>query len=116
MSDTNNVVKHKWGVEVIWTSTEQYEGSMLVFEKEGNKTPLHFHTKNARSWFVNSGTFKLRWIDTKTAGVLEADLKEGNTYTAEPFMPIQLVAMQENSSISQIKSKDDEDEIHFVGH
>ena len=116
MPDTNNVIKHKWGMQVIWTSTEKYEGSMLVFENKDNKTPLHFHTKSSRSWFVNSGTFKLRWVDTKTAGVLEADLKEGNTYTVEPHLPVQLIATSDSSSISQIQSVEEDDNVLFIGN
>jgi hypothetical protein len=116
MSEKNNVTKFKWGMEICWATTPVYEGRMLVFEAQGNKTPLHFHTNVHRSWFVNSGKFKLRYIDTSNAGVLEADLKEGNTYTVEPHHPVQLIALQDGCSISEIRSVHEDDKVHFIGN
>jgi hypothetical protein len=116
MTEKNNVKKYKWGIEVSWATTDTYEGKMLVFEKQGNKTPLHFHTNISRSWFINSGKFKLRYIDTSNAGVLEADLKEGNTYSVEPHHPVQLIALEDGSSISEIRSVNLDDKVHFIGN
>ena len=34
-----------WGYEIIWATTDQYCGKILVFEKAGNKFSMHFHNK-----------------------------------------------------------------------
>ena len=65
-----------WGYELIWATNEKYCGKIMVFEKVGAKFSMHFHREKDESWFVNSGRFLLRWIDTKTA---KLQLKAGDT-------------------------------------
>ena len=58
-----------WGYELIWATNDLYCGKIMVFEKAGSKMSMHFHKEKDESWFVNQGTFLLRWIDTNTAAV-----------------------------------------------
>ena len=39
----NNSIKTDYGYDLLWASTASYQGKILVFEKAGNKTPLHYH-------------------------------------------------------------------------
>ena len=61
------VVQKGWGYELIWSTNELYCGKIMVFEKAGNKFSMHFHKEKDESWFVNSGRFLLKYINTKTA-------------------------------------------------
>ena len=50
----NNSIKTDYGYDLLWASTANYQGKILVFEKAGNKTPLHYHKEKekgfSRSW------------------------------------------------------------------
>lgn len=95
-----------WGYELIWATNDQYCGKIMVFEKAGNKFSMHFHKEKDESWFVNSGRFKLRYIDTKTAMLIEQELKEGDTWRNPPLLPHQLEALEDNSSITEVSTAD----------
>ena len=99
-------VKKGWGYELIWATNEKYCGKIMVFEKAGNMFSMHFHKEKDESWFVNAGKFKLRWIDTTNATLYEQELKEGDTWRNPPLMPHQLIAMVDNSSITEVSTAD----------
>ena len=67
---------------------------------------MHFHKEKDETWFVNSGRFKLRYIDTQTATVYEKELKEGETWRNPPMLPHQLEAMEPNSMIFEVSTAD----------
>lgn len=115
MSQTNNVVKHKWGLEVLWASMSGAEGKMLVFEKVGSKMPLHFHKEKEKAWFVNSGKFKVRWVDTQTAAVYEAELNEGQTFEVPALKPAQLECLVEGSSVTEVGTKQQPEDVYYIG-
>jgi|TARA_B110000977_G_C11022945_1_gene472045 mannose-6-phosphate isomerase len=100
------VVQKGWGYEVIWATTEKYCGKMMVFTNTGARFSMHFHKEKDESWFVNSGRFLVRWIDTKTAETHEQELKEGDTWHNPPLMPHQLIAVQSGSSITEVSTAD----------
>ena len=95
-----------WGYEIIWATNEKYCGKILFFEKKGNKFSMHFHKEKDETWFVNKGSFILRWIDTKTATLYTHELKEGNTWRNKPLMPHQLEALEDGSSITEVSTAD----------
>lgn len=95
-----------WGYELIWATNEKYCGKIMVFENPGSKFSMHFHREKDESWFVNSGRFKLRYIDTKTATLYEKELKEGDTWRNPPLMPHQLEALEPMSSITEVSTAD----------
>jgi uncharacterized RmlC-like cupin family protein len=105
MNDSKNkALETPWGFELLWASAQTYSGKMLVFTKAGNKTPFGFTKQQERSWFVNSGSLKLRWIDTSKGQLFEAVLSEGQTYYVPPFLPVSLEAINDNASVTEVNN------------
>ena len=100
------VVKKGWGYELIWATNDKYCGKIMVFERAGNKFSMHFHKEKDETWFVNSGKFKLRYIDTATASVYERELNEGDVWHNPPLLPHQLEALVDNSSMTEVSTPD----------
>jgi streptogramin lyase len=99
-------VKKGWGFEIVWANNDKYCGKLLVFQKAGSKTSLVLHKDKSKSWFVNAGKFKIRFIDVKTGQVNEAILDEGKTVDFGPLGPHQLEAMVDNSIIFEVGTAD----------
>lgn len=99
MSD--NVTKTEYGYEITWAATESYTSKIMVFEAAKATTPIHFHKEITKTWFINSGAFNIRWIDTKTGQVFEKEFGEGTVFHVPALMPCGLESLVENSSISQ---------------
>ena len=95
-----------WGFELIWATNDKYCGKMMVFTKKGNKFSMHFHKEKDESWFVNEGSFIVRWIDTKTATLFSQTLTQGMTWRTKPLLPHQLEALEDNSSIIEVSTAD----------
>ena len=100
------VVPKGWGYELIWASTDKYCGKIMFFEKANAKFSMHFHKEKDETWFVNSGLFKVRWIDTSNAALYEKNLKEGDVWHNPPLQPHQLICLQEGSSITEVSTAD----------
>lgn len=106
MTQLNGYVPKGWGFEIIWATNDLYCGKILNFNKPGCKTSLHFHKDKSKSWFVNSGSFKLRYIDAKTAELKELILKEGDTFNVPCLQPHQLESLSNNAMIFEVSTKD----------
>jgi mannose-6-phosphate isomerase-like protein (cupin superfamily) len=106
MTQLQGKVEKGWGYEVIWATNNKYAGKILVFEREGAKFSMHFHKEKDETWFVNSGKFKVRWIDTSNATLYEKELSEGDTWHNPPLQPHQLECLADNSSISEVSTAD----------
>lgn len=100
------VVPKGWGYELIWATNEKYCGKIMVFEKAGAKFSMHFHREKEETWFVNSGKFKVRWIDTTNAQMHEKELAEGETWHNPPLQPHQLECLVAGSSITEVSTAD----------
>lgn len=100
------MVKKGWGYEIIWATNDKYCGKLMVFEKPQSKFSMHFHKEKDETWFVNSGQFMLRYIDTNTAKIHEKLLKEGDVWHNPPLLPHQLEALQPNSMIFEVSTAD----------
>jgi len=87
-------INKEWGYELIITNNENYCGKILHF-KEGAKFSMHFHMEKDETWFVNFGSFILKWIDTNNADVYEEHLSYGNVIHIHPGLPHQLIAKTE---------------------
>lgn len=85
--------KKGWGYELIWATTDRYCGKLMVFDRSGAKFSMHFHKEKDETWFVNSGRFLVKWIDTDTAKLNQRELKEGDTWHNPPLQPHQLIAV-----------------------
>ena len=54
----------------------------------------HYHLKKDETWYVDSGKFMYRWIDTETAEVNEQILTKGDIVRQRPGQPHQLEALE----------------------
>ena len=104
---TGYVVKG-WGHEKIWASNDKYCGKLLNFNK-GSMCSMHFHAKKDETWYVLSGKFIVRWINTEDASVKERELDTGNTWHNPPFRPHQLICLDEGTIIEVSTSDSAED-------
>lgn len=95
-----------WGYEIVFANNEKYCGKLLVFERAGAKTSLLFHKEKFKSWFVNAGKFKIRYIDITTGEVKEAILEEGKTVDFGALGPHQVESILPNSIIFEVGTAD----------
>lgn len=95
-----------WGFEIVFANNEKYCGKLLVFERAGSKTSLVFHKEKYKSWFVNAGKFKIRYIDISTGEIKEAVLEEGKTVDFGALGPHQVEAILPNSVIFEVGTAD----------
>lgn len=99
-------VNKGWGYEIVWSNNDQYCGKLLIFPTVGSKTSFLLHKHKKKSWFVNSGKFKMRFIDVTTGEVKEAILEEGKTVDLGEFSPHQLESLEANSVIFEVGTPD----------
>lgn len=111
----SGVVQKGWGYELIWATTDRYCGKIMVFNKEGARTSMHFHKEKDETWFVNSGKFKVRYIDTVNSMLYEKELKEGEVWHNPPLMPHQLIALEAESSITEVSTPDSVEDNFRIG-
>jgi len=94
----NGMVEKGWGHELIWVSNDLYCGKLLNFKKDA-KFSMHFHAKKDETWYVLSGKFIVRHIDTKTSMIHENELNVGNVWRNMPLLPHQIVCIEEGTII-----------------
>jgi len=107
------VIQHKWGNELIWADTESYKGKILVFNDPGSQTPMQFHKETNKTFFVNTGAFKLRHIDTDDGQMYDVELTEGSTFFINTLKPYQLTSLNAQSSISEV-SNGVENDVYYI--
>ena len=95
-----------WGFEIIFANNDRYCGKLLVFERAGAKTSLVFHKDKRKSWFVNAGKFRVKYIDVATGELKEAVLEEGKTADFAELGPHQIEALTPNSIIFEVGTAD----------
>jgi hypothetical protein len=95
-----------WGFEIIFANNNSYCGKLLVFERAGAKTSLVFHKEKRKSWFVNAGKFRVRYIDISSGEMKEAVLEEGKTVDFAELSPHQIEALVPNSIIFEVGTGD----------
>jgi hypothetical protein len=95
-----------WGYEIIWANNDKYCGKLLIFERAGAKTSLVFHKEKVKSWFVNAGKFKVKFIDISTGEMKEAVLEEGQTADFGQLGPHQIESLVPNSMIFEVGTGD----------
>jgi quercetin dioxygenase-like cupin family protein len=87
-------VEKGWGHELIWATNEKYCGKLLKFNK-GARFSMHFHAEKDESWYVLTGKFEVKWINTKDASADSRVLIEGDTWRNEPLFPHQIICLEE---------------------
>lgn len=106
------IVEKGWGREEIWADELNYCGKNLVFW-EGARFSMHFHAVKDETWYVQSGAFTLRWIDTTTSRVNEKNLAPGDTWRNAPLVPHQLIC-REAGAVVEVSTHDDPDDNYRI--
>ena len=95
-----------WGKEVIFADTPLYCGKFLVFITKSNKMSMHFHAIKDETWTVSTGSFRLSYINTDTAEIVQKIIYPGDVHRNLPLVPHQLEALEDNSVIIEVSTKD----------
>lgn len=98
MTRLNGEVEKGWGSETIFATNDLYCGKLLNF-KEGAKFSMHLHKEKDETWYVLSGKFEVRWINTKDASVDSQILIKGDTWHNPPMLPHQVICIEEGTLI-----------------
>ena len=106
-------VEKGWGHEVIIVNNELYCGKILHFNK-GAKFSMHFHLKKKETWYVSTGSFLFRWINTHNADVIEETLSAGDTITNEVGEPHQIICLEEGD-IFEVSTQHFDSDSYRVG-
>ena len=91
-------VEKGWGSELIWATNDKYCGKLLKFN-EGAKFSMHFHAIKDETWYVLSGKFEVKYIQTKDASMRNEILNQGDVWRNEPLEPHQLICLEEGTII-----------------
>jgi mannose-6-phosphate isomerase len=91
-------VEKGWGHELIWATTDKYCGKLLKFNK-GAKFSMHFHAEKDESWYILSGLFMIKFIETQDASLHDVTLKEGEVWRNRPLQPHQVICLEEGTII-----------------
>jgi mannose-6-phosphate isomerase-like protein (cupin superfamily) len=110
---TTSRVEKGWGYEVIIVNNDLYCGKILHF-KTGAKFSMHFHMKKRETWYVTSGRFVFRWINTANADVVEEVLLPGDTITNFVGDPHQIVC-EEEGDIFEVSTTHFDSDSYRVG-
>ena len=106
-------VKKGWGSELIFATNDKYCGKLLKFNT-GAKFSMHFHSEKDETWYVLSGQFIVRLIDTKTADVQEQELSPGDVWHNPPLLPHQIICLEEGTLI-EVSTPDSVEDNYRVG-
>lgn len=100
----NRIVEKGWGHELIWADTELYCGKLLNFQT-GKKFSMHFHASKDETWYVLSGKFEIKFINTKDASIDSKFLLPGDTWRNKVLEPHQLICL-EQGTIIEVSTQD----------
>jgi mannose-6-phosphate isomerase-like protein (cupin superfamily) len=100
---TGNVEKG-WGHEEIFVTNDLYCGKLLHFVK-GAKFSMHFHAKKDETWYVLSGQFAVKVINTNDAYITTDILTPGDIWRNKPLLPHQLIC-EEAGTIIEVSTPD----------
>lgn len=108
------IVEKGWGKEMIFADCDTYCGKIMVFENKGSKFSMHFHAIKDETWYVQKGSFIVKWIDTKDASMHEKTLFVGDVWNNPPLVPHQLIALENDSRIIEVSTHDDPNDNYRV--
>ena len=98
MTRLEGYVEKGWGHELIWATNDRYCGKMMHFNT-GARFSMHFHREKEETWYIQSGKFVVKWIDTKNANQHEQILVTGAVWHNPPCMPHQLICVEEGTVV-----------------
>lgn len=108
------IVSKSWGYEKWIHNDEEYCGKLLVFPNEGNYFSMHYHLKKKETWYVQSGSFELRYIDTENGECNSLILNSGVTIVVERGQPHQLIALEDNSIMFEVSTEHFDDDSYRI--
>lgn len=91
-------IEKGWGSELIWVSNDLYCSKFLNFNQNA-KFSMHFHSKKDETWYVLTGKFLVKYIETSDASVYEKTLMPGDVWHNPPMLPHQLICIEAGSII-----------------
>lgn len=97
-------VEKGWGYEYIFATNDKYCGKLLWFI-EGAKFSMHFHAVKDETWYVQSGKFIVKTINTSTSEQTETVLNTGDSWHNPPLLPHQLICV-ESGTIIEVSTPD----------
>ncbi len=106
-------VEKGWGHELIFATNEKYCGKLLTFNKDA-RFSMHFHAIKDETWYVLSGKYTVRYIDTKTSEHHEVELTEGMVWRNMPLFPHQVICV-EAGTIIEVSTPDSVEDNYRVG-
>ncbi len=88
------IINKGWGKELVIDNNTDYCMKILQFN-EGGLSSMHFHLKKTETWYIKSGLFVLKKIDTDTADITSIELELGDCVINKPGEPHQLLCIKE---------------------
>ena len=103
--DVPKIVQKSWGYEKWIYNDTEYCGKLLVFPNKMSHFSMHYHLIKKESWYVQSGSFELTYIDTVNGEVEFLELSVGDSITIERGQPHQLMALEDNSIVFEVSTE-----------
>lgn len=107
-------VEKGWGHEFIFETNDKYCGKVLHFDYAGAKSSMHFHLEKDETWYVISGSFIVRWIQTEDATPCSIVLEKGDAWRNLPGVPHQLESLERYSTIIEVSTPDSCDDNYRI--
>lgn len=105
-------VEKGWGHELIFANMPAYCGKILHFDAN-EMTSMHFHAIKEETFFVLSGNFIIRTINTRNALRTEHKLTAGEKMDIPSLLPHQIVSI-DGGNIIEVSTHDYEDDSHRI--
>jgi hypothetical protein len=106
-------VEKGWGRENIWFTGDKYCGKLLEFN-QGACFSMHFHAEKDEAWYVLSGKFVVKTINTTNAEVMLTELTAGDVWHNPPLLPHQVICMHAGTII-EVSTPDSVEDNYRVG-
>jgi mannose-6-phosphate isomerase-like protein (cupin superfamily) len=106
-------VEKGWGSELIWATNDKYCGKLMNFNT-GAQFSMHFHSEKDETWYVLSGKFVVKMINTTNAEPYKQELNAGDVWRNLPLMIHQLVCV-EQGTIIEVSTPDSVEDNYRVG-
>jgi mannose-6-phosphate isomerase-like protein (cupin superfamily) len=87
------IVIKGWGHEIVFVNNDLYCGKILHFNT-GARFSMHYHMKKKETWYVCSGKFVFKYINTQNADIVELPLNVGESVTNEIGEPHQIICLE----------------------
>ncbi len=110
-------VKKTWGHE-LWLANnkkEDYCGKILHINK-GRSTSMHFHSNKHETFYVLSGSLKVKMINTLIGKNTDYLIKQGGTFEINRNEPHKLIAEKEAVEFIEISTFHEDGDSYRISH